>query len=143
MKTQSEGTMDENEREEKRTCYLTVYQTGRQYGGPEEGGWWYTVYSLEAAIPFSGTALIRRREMEDDEMWGGGYDPTLLHRDDDGNPILTVGTVKEFDDPAAVEAERNRLTKLYSDHRGRLRDYVIVEEVYRGELERLTGRRYC
>jgi len=24
--------------------YVNVYEKGRAYGGPEEGGWWYTVH---------------------------------------------------------------------------------------------------
>ena len=29
----------------KRTLYVNVYQEERCYGGPEEGGWWYSSYT--------------------------------------------------------------------------------------------------
>jgi hypothetical protein len=32
-------------------CYAEAYRTSSAYGGPEEGGWSYTVYSLEETIP--------------------------------------------------------------------------------------------
>jgi hypothetical protein len=31
-------------------CWLSVYRDSRCYGGPEEGGWWYTIRSLEGYI---------------------------------------------------------------------------------------------
>lgn len=33
------------------TRYVTVYELGREYGGPEEGGWWYD----------TGTVVLTRR----------------------------------------------------------------------------------
>lgn len=31
--------------------YINVYLVDRAYGGPEEGGWYYTYYKLEETIP--------------------------------------------------------------------------------------------
>jgi len=31
--------------------YVSVYEVQRAYGGPEEGGWWYDVYSLVDTVP--------------------------------------------------------------------------------------------
>ena len=38
--------------EKAEPCYVSVYRDERQYGGPEEGGWWYNVYTLEGGVPF-------------------------------------------------------------------------------------------
>jgi hypothetical protein len=39
--------------------YLNVYDIGRVYGGPEEGGWWYDTGIPVASIPFEeGDKLI-------------------------------------------------------------------------------------
>lgn len=37
---------------------IAVYEVGRAYGGPEEGGWWYDCYELAYTVPFSRKALI-------------------------------------------------------------------------------------
>lgn len=35
------------------TCYLTVYEMSRHFGGREEGGWWYDAYEFTgASFPF-------------------------------------------------------------------------------------------
>lgn len=35
--------------------YVNVYEVGRAYGGPEEGGWWFDTGSPVAAIPVALT----------------------------------------------------------------------------------------
>lgn len=35
----------------KRIQFVTVYETDRAYGGPEEGGWWYDVGTVVACFP--------------------------------------------------------------------------------------------
>ena len=34
-----------------RTLYASVYVRSMQYGGPEEGGWYYDIYNLESGAP--------------------------------------------------------------------------------------------
>lgn len=34
-------------------CFVSIYNKDRCFGGPEEGGWWYDVYTLEGGKPFS------------------------------------------------------------------------------------------
>ena len=34
------------------THYVSIYHKEQKYGGPEEGGWWHTVYALEGSVPF-------------------------------------------------------------------------------------------
>jgi hypothetical protein len=33
-------------------CFVSIYNHERCFGGPEEGGWWYDVYTLEGGKPF-------------------------------------------------------------------------------------------
>lgn len=33
-------------------CYVSIYRKEQLYGGPEEGGWWHTVYALEGSVSF-------------------------------------------------------------------------------------------
>jgi hypothetical protein len=35
------------------TWVVAVYERGQEYGGPEEGGWWYTTRELVAVQPVS------------------------------------------------------------------------------------------
>ncbi len=34
-----------------RTNHANVYALDRHYGGPEEGGWWYTSFTPRASVP--------------------------------------------------------------------------------------------
>lgn len=33
-------------------CFVSIYRESRCYGGPEEGGWWYSRSEFEGGIPF-------------------------------------------------------------------------------------------
>lgn len=44
--------------------YLSVYSVERCYGGPEEGGWWYDVRTLEGSEWFATEAEARAVEQE-------------------------------------------------------------------------------
>lgn len=35
----------------KRIQFVTVYETGRNYGGPQEGGWYYDTGTVVACFP--------------------------------------------------------------------------------------------
>lgn len=37
--------------------YLNVYEVGRIYGGPEEGGWWYNHHEPVASIPIKAVSV--------------------------------------------------------------------------------------
>ena len=41
--------------------YLNAYTTDQEYGGPEEGGWWYDTYEPAAAVPI----VLREGELEE------------------------------------------------------------------------------
>jgi hypothetical protein len=41
-------------RDKNKTFYVSTYETSRAYGGPEEGGWWYTNYELLDSEPVVG-----------------------------------------------------------------------------------------
>lgn len=128
------------EREEKRICFISVYSMGRQYGGPEEGGWYYNTYELVASVPMRATATIRITEFTDDDHFAGGYDPKMVddaYMDPDIRTI-TRGEVKEWDVPQAFVMEMDRLAELYPKEY-----FLVTEEVFSGELARRTRMRYC
>jgi hypothetical protein len=35
--------------------YINVYEVSSEYGGPEEGGWWYNYYEPIKSIPVRGS----------------------------------------------------------------------------------------
>lgn len=39
--------------EEATPCFVSLYKIEQQYGGPEEGGWWYDVLEHKGSIPFT------------------------------------------------------------------------------------------
>lgn len=51
------------------TAYLSVYNVTREFGGHEEGGWWYDSYEwLKVSIPFRAVQDYELREVDEDEM---------------------------------------------------------------------------
>lgn len=46
--------------------YVNVYLTNQQYGGPEEGGWWYDIGEAEESFKFTSEeeSHIKRDELE-------------------------------------------------------------------------------
>lgn len=40
--------------------YVNTYRTGRAYGGPEEGGWWYTYGTAHASRRVTSLKIARR-----------------------------------------------------------------------------------
>jgi len=41
--------------------FVTVYNTSKEYGGPEEGGWWWCMRSIERTLP---TTLKYAKELK-------------------------------------------------------------------------------
>lgn len=39
--------------------YVNTYKVGRDYGGPEEGGWWFDVWTPIASVPVDETHVHR------------------------------------------------------------------------------------
>ena len=38
--------------EKAQACYVSLYRHERAYGGPEEGGWWYDINTLDGSMKF-------------------------------------------------------------------------------------------
>jgi hypothetical protein len=55
--------------------YVSRFRVDRAYGGPEEGGWWYDVMTVDSYEVFppdrygEGLASYQRWKKEDDLMW--------------------------------------------------------------------------
>lgn len=45
--------------------YLNIYEIGQAYGGPEEGGWWYTVGTPVESKEFLNRDLKRMQERQE------------------------------------------------------------------------------
>lgn len=57
----------------QKTFYVNVYEVSREYGGPEEGGWWYTV-----RYPVESKSGVKTRDVEPlvlklQDEYGKGY----------------------------------------------------------------------
>lgn len=57
--------------------FVTVYEKIRCYGGPEEGGWWYTVYETQYCKVCSSKKTALREQERLMDLWGNGYFVTL------------------------------------------------------------------
>ena len=42
-----------------RINFANVYELDRHYGGPEEGGWWYTSFTPRASVPWGPRWVAR------------------------------------------------------------------------------------
>lgn len=112
--------------------YVSLYETSRNYGGPEEGGWWYTDYSLQSSKIFydreeaekfadalrngveakglNDESLSSARGMDQYEDPSGG-DPMYDHSDAD-IPLGFSGAAKNYtvivEDQSGSSATRER-----------------------------------
>ena len=103
-------------REPVKPVYVSVYETSRAYGGPEEGGWWYTDNTLVESKKFydkeeaEAFAEALRSDMEssganDEDMHSSkgmdgypdpsGGDPMYDHSDAD-IPLGFAGTARNY-----------------------------------------------
>jgi hypothetical protein len=57
----AEMIRNHNEFKEAEPRFVSIYRRCQHFGGPEEGGWWYSRDSLEGSIPFP--------TKEDAEKW--------------------------------------------------------------------------
>lgn len=69
--------------------YLNVYHLADEYGGPEEGGWWYETGSLVLSLEVAGAAGT---DVIDTALAG-----LRLAFRDDGNRRSTIYALKEQD----------------------------------------------
>lgn len=64
-----------------RFVWVNTYRTTQEYGGPEEGGWWYTDYRLLFArrVPFHAGSKARARQQRKFERRYGQRDPFSIY----------------------------------------------------------------
>lgn len=80
------------------TAYVSAYVVDRQYGGPEEGGWWYDSYEwLKVSIPFRALQEYRLQELDEDEM-----DPMFVEASSAQHEWKPLGPPEPADEPARV-----------------------------------------
>ncbi len=127
------GARGPDERVRRVTAYLSVYETWRAYGGPEEGGWWYDAYDHQASVPYEAWVTFEYHEEPDPEMGlDAGWRPTGVPRPVDEEWHLT---------------ETKRLATLYGIDHDRATRYdgcwhTLVDETGMGDLGRRPRPRY-
>jgi len=74
-----------------RYVYVNVYETGRDYGGPEEGGWYYDVGTAYRVMP------VRRDRAERllDTVLAWCRERNRLDRRRSGGSVLATGDYLE------------------------------------------------
>ena len=89
--------------------YVSLYETERAYGGPEEGGWWYDEYKLEGSKAFTDEeeALDYRDWLRDkikkEQSLGHRYNRPIHSADgfenlpDDQIPIGFSGNARDYE----------------------------------------------
>lgn len=106
--------------------FVNVYEVGRSYGGPEEGGWWFdTGCPVESYVV--GVAATHLR----------------LDRVDDGftyPPALDFDAVREAAERAAAEVLRDALREEYP--RTNRRSSVLGGEDWEVAIEDHPGKAY-
>jgi len=123
--------------ESKKICFLSVYTVGQMYGGPEEGGWYYGQYLLEAAVPFLATVETTEYEISDEDLYGSRIPEDFIKTYSTHLAIMQNNILK-WDDEQAVNNEKERLLKLFSGN-----GYVLFKEADLGYMEKLRKPKYC
>lgn len=122
-------------RESRTIAYLTVYECNQAYAGPEEGGWYYTVYQSHCSVPYSAWQTYEFIDDPDDSWFEANE--TAWKPCEPARPI-------DFED---YDAQRARLKNIYGivdSQRGNYRDswYEVHNELYAGSLDDLPPPRY-
>lgn len=89
--------------------YLNAYLVSREYGGAEEGGWYYDVGIPVASIPFSGEITEKQREQIERQIAEEfDYSPSgVPHRFHlPGEPMLWFKIEDKFAEPYPNEQPR-------------------------------------
>ena len=86
-----------------RCAYLNAYKVIQRYGGPEEGGWWYSVYEPVASLPhslFYGALVLTVGNDEEPSPADPFRDNGFLDRPDetDDDNALTPEFAAELDE---------------------------------------------
>ena len=63
--------MSNNTTQSEYPKFVTVYAVTRQYGGPEEGGWWYNEYEPEDSIRVDGERAQATMVRQLEKTWLG------------------------------------------------------------------------
>lgn len=86
-----DGEIDERYRFDPDTAkhgYINIYLIDRRYGGPEEGGWWYTDGEPYASIPFETP--------EEREQFADQWDKQLLELNKGRRDISSVLSTGQY-----------------------------------------------
>lgn len=111
------------------TGYISAYHVSRQYGGPEEGGWWYNAYEwLKVSIPFRAVQTVRWDDGDEDEGRQPGWRP--------------CGPPQPADEPAQVrfQAAYYLLTEIFGEETN-TRGSVLSDGDIEFIIEREPGER--
>jgi hypothetical protein len=57
-------------------AWVNVYEVTREYGGPEEGGWWYNRYECIDSVHVKGdtdATVVRLKDQYQDRAYGNIY----------------------------------------------------------------------
>lgn len=124
------------------TAYLSVYEVTQNYGGPEEGGWYYTAYQWQrVSIPFRATQLYRWRTTDEDDR------EHHFHPDGEWVPSGPPQPI-DFQTEVRLASASSQLAELY-DFDGRTRysarggaDHELIIERNPGERDDWPRPRY-
>lgn len=120
------------------TAFISAYNVTRQYGGPEEGGWWYDSYEwLKVSIPFRASQDYEWRELPEDEM-----DPMYVEANSAQYGWKTCGPPRPRDTQAEIQlgSFRFHLKAMFGEET-KTRGSVLSEGDIEFIIERNPGER--
>jgi len=114
--------------EVQKPVYVSVYETSRNYGGPEEGGWWYTSYSLENSKEF-----INQTEAEE---YAEGLRNRIKGEGLNDEPLSSARGMDTYPDPSGGDPMYDHSdADIPLGFAGDPRNYVVRIEEVRGSSE--------
>lgn len=90
--------------------YWTVYKLYRNYGGPEEGGWWYDSGVLIAAIPAERTLRLEF-DKEEDVLISETFDDQEAPR-----PQIVLDLIRHLEDGGFGKFDTSELSSSHPKH---------------------------
>lgn len=143
---------------ERTICSLSLYRIYPQYGGPEEGGWYYDAYEHLCSTSFEANVVFEWHVFDPDDPNDRPVEGDLSpYEDDEGNlGYWRELSILEFERRWLAD-EARRLIRIYEGHDVvieesrsdgdtlvyRDKDVILVKESNAGRYAKRPRPRYC
>lgn len=113
---------------DQKPVYVSLYETSRNYGGPEEGGWWYTEYNLQSSKKFY--------DREEAEKFADALNNGIESKGLNDESLSSSRGMDQYPDPSGGDPMYDHSdADIPLGFAGAARNYTVIIEDIAGENE--------